>query len=279
VKTLTGDVGATVTAGTSKHIVWNAGVDYPSLNAPRAKVRITPLLDGAGAEVPAYARNPGKDPDTGTAWWPFESTLSGKKSFTDAQVTLEGVRERNPAIASVRAVVVDGRGQRSEPLTVAVQDQPEVQLGEGCDKALVMNRCIPGAACKGTPGLCTEGSAPVVGKLTYAHTDAGYAVIRWTGTDADDDVTELQFTFADASGQPINGDLDGDGTPEASQYLHDVTGSAVGGKFTGGLEPSFSFVDSVPRLAVKPKDAARPCTRASQRRRRAKARSRGPRAP
>ena len=214
------------------------------------------LLDGAGAEVPAYARNPGKDPDTGTAWWPFESTLSGKKSFTDAQVTLEGVREGNPAIASVRAVVVDGRGQRSEPLTVAVQDQPEVQLGEGCDKALVMNRCIPGAACKGTPGLCTEGSAPVVGKLTYAHTDAGYAVIRWTGTDADDDVTELQFTFADASGQPINGDLDGDGTPEASQYLHDVTGSAVGGKFTGGLEPSFSFVDSVPRLAVKPKDAA-----------------------
>jgi sulfatase modifying factor 1 len=48
VKTLTGDVGAAVTAGTSKHIVWNAGADYPSLNAPRAKVRITPLLDGAG---------------------------------------------------------------------------------------------------------------------------------------------------------------------------------------------------------------------------------------
>jgi formylglycine-generating enzyme len=48
VKTPTGDVGASVTAGTAKHIVWNAGADYANLGAPGVKVRITPLLDGAG---------------------------------------------------------------------------------------------------------------------------------------------------------------------------------------------------------------------------------------
>jgi formylglycine-generating enzyme required for sulfatase activity len=48
VKTLTGDVGSAVSAGTAKHIVWNAGVDYPNLYAPSVKVRVIPLLDGAG---------------------------------------------------------------------------------------------------------------------------------------------------------------------------------------------------------------------------------------
>jgi formylglycine-generating enzyme required for sulfatase activity len=48
VKTLTGDVGAAVTAGTSKHIVWNAGADYANLGVPNVKMRVTPLLDGAG---------------------------------------------------------------------------------------------------------------------------------------------------------------------------------------------------------------------------------------
>ena len=48
VKTLTGDVGAAVSSGTAKHIVWNAGADYPNLSAPVAKVRVTPLLNGVG---------------------------------------------------------------------------------------------------------------------------------------------------------------------------------------------------------------------------------------
>jgi formylglycine-generating enzyme len=48
VKTLTGDVGAAVTAGTAKHIVWNAGADFPKLNAPSVKMRVTPLLNGLG---------------------------------------------------------------------------------------------------------------------------------------------------------------------------------------------------------------------------------------
>ena len=214
------------------------------------------LLDAAGAEVAAFSRNLGRPADTGTAWWPFDASLAGKKSFTDAQVTVEGVLAADPSVASATAVVVDALGHRSAASTLAVQTQPEAQLGESCDKDLVLNRCVPGSACKGTPALCTEGSAPVVSKLTYARTDGGVAVIRWTGTDADDDVTELEFSFQDADGQAINGDLDGDGSAEASNYVHDVTGTSVAGKFSGGLDPSYTFTDGVPRLAVKPKDAA-----------------------
>ncbi len=48
VKTLTGDVGAAVSAGTAKHIIWNAGTDHPSADYPNVKMRVTALLDGAG---------------------------------------------------------------------------------------------------------------------------------------------------------------------------------------------------------------------------------------
>ena len=44
----TGDVGATVSAGTSKLIVWNAGTEYPSTSSANVRFRITPLLSGAG---------------------------------------------------------------------------------------------------------------------------------------------------------------------------------------------------------------------------------------
>ena len=46
--TVSGDVGAAIAAGTSKHIVWNAGTDYPSSGTSRAKMRVTALLEGAG---------------------------------------------------------------------------------------------------------------------------------------------------------------------------------------------------------------------------------------
>ncbi len=56
VSSLTGDVGASISAGTGKHIIWNAGADYPSSGASNVKVRVTALVDGAGgtfAPIPA----------------------------------------------------------------------------------------------------------------------------------------------------------------------------------------------------------------------------------
>jgi formylglycine-generating enzyme required for sulfatase activity len=56
VASVTGAVGAGITAGTGKQIVWNAGVDFASGGSSNVKVRVTALLDGAGgtfAPIPA----------------------------------------------------------------------------------------------------------------------------------------------------------------------------------------------------------------------------------
>ncbi len=214
------------------------------------------LLDAAGTEISAFASHPGTAPDTGATLAPFETSLATRKTFTDARVTLRGVIARAPATATVRVALVDSKGQISDVRDVPLTAQQELQLGDPCDKTLVENRCPPSTACRGTPAACADGTAPAVSKLVYAASDAGTVFIRWTGADADDDIQQLEFTFRDSSGQPILADLDGDGTPEANQYVHDVTGTSVGGKFTGALDPSASIVESVPQLAVKPKDEA-----------------------
>jgi formylglycine-generating enzyme len=79
VKTLTGDVGAAVTAGTSKHIVWNAGADYANLGAPGVKVRVTPLLDGAGG---SFTPIPGGTYQMGNLTGDADITNAGTVSVT-----------------------------------------------------------------------------------------------------------------------------------------------------------------------------------------------------
>jgi formylglycine-generating enzyme required for sulfatase activity len=48
---VTGDVGAGVLPGTSKHIVWDAGVDFPSLSSAACRLRVT--ADDGQSEAPA----------------------------------------------------------------------------------------------------------------------------------------------------------------------------------------------------------------------------------
>jgi formylglycine-generating enzyme required for sulfatase activity len=49
--TVSGDVGAGVLPGTGKHIVWNAGVDFPGLSSPTCRLRVT--ADDGQSEIPA----------------------------------------------------------------------------------------------------------------------------------------------------------------------------------------------------------------------------------
>jgi formylglycine-generating enzyme required for sulfatase activity len=48
--TVSGDVGAGVLAGTGKHIVWNAGADFPGLSSPTCRLRVT--ADDGQSEAP-----------------------------------------------------------------------------------------------------------------------------------------------------------------------------------------------------------------------------------
>ena len=79
VNTLTGDVGAAVSAGTAKHIVWNAGTDYANLGAPNVKMRVTALLDGAGG---SFAPIPGGTYSMGNLVGDSDITDAGTVSVT-----------------------------------------------------------------------------------------------------------------------------------------------------------------------------------------------------
>jgi formylglycine-generating enzyme required for sulfatase activity len=79
VRTLTGDVGAAVTAGTSKLITWNAGADHANLGAPGVKVRVTPLLDGAGG---SFTPIPGGTYQMGNLSGDADITNAGTVSVT-----------------------------------------------------------------------------------------------------------------------------------------------------------------------------------------------------
>jgi formylglycine-generating enzyme required for sulfatase activity len=49
--TVSGDVGAGVLPGTGKHIVWDAGADFPGLSSPTCRLRVT--ADDGQSEIPA----------------------------------------------------------------------------------------------------------------------------------------------------------------------------------------------------------------------------------
>ena len=75
VPSLTGDVGTAISAGTAKHIIWNAGADYPSSGSANVKMRVTALLDGAGG---TFAPIPGGNYQRGN--------VIGDANITDAPV-------------------------------------------------------------------------------------------------------------------------------------------------------------------------------------------------
>jgi formylglycine-generating enzyme required for sulfatase activity len=49
--TATGDIGAGVLPGNGRHIVWNAGTDFPGLSSPTCRLRVT--ADDGQSETPA----------------------------------------------------------------------------------------------------------------------------------------------------------------------------------------------------------------------------------
>jgi formylglycine-generating enzyme required for sulfatase activity len=49
--TVTGDIGSEVLPGTGKHIVWNAGADFPGLSSATCRLRVT--ADDGQSEIPA----------------------------------------------------------------------------------------------------------------------------------------------------------------------------------------------------------------------------------
>ncbi|NBV85547.1 MAG: HYR domain-containing protein, partial [Verrucomicrobia bacterium] len=77
---LTGDVGDLISAGTSKHIVWNAGRDYSSSSSSNVKLQVNAVLEGGTLTETggAFASIPAGTYQTGN--------LVGDADITDAPV-------------------------------------------------------------------------------------------------------------------------------------------------------------------------------------------------
>jgi formylglycine-generating enzyme required for sulfatase activity len=76
---VTGDVGTTVSAGTSKLIVWNAGTEAPNVSSANVRFRITPFLSSAGG---SFAPIPGGTYSMGNLVGDADITNAGTVSVT-----------------------------------------------------------------------------------------------------------------------------------------------------------------------------------------------------
>jgi hypothetical protein len=123
-----------------------------------------------------------------------------------------------------------------------------------CDPDFSDNRCADGLGCRaGTPSLCVEGMAPAIVRAAYL-TALGGASVLIEGTDADDDVSQIDIAFLDATGVPVPLDLDGDGAPESTSFAADARDASSGGAFFFRFMATPFFAENVPRVSLVARD-------------------------
>jgi hypothetical protein len=154
----------------------------------------------------------------------------------------------------VSVELVDLAGLRSTVKTVPIAPQPEVASGEPCDVAEARNRCPEGLACAGSPAVCGEAGAPAIDAAAYFRTPSGANLVV-EGTAPADDLATLHVRFLDKEGEPFAPDFDGDGSPDESDLLSDVTGLARRGRFHLVIEPTAVFAELVPQLGLVATDS------------------------
>jgi formylglycine-generating enzyme required for sulfatase activity len=99
--TVTGDVGAGVLPGTGKHIVWNAGTDFPGLNSATCRLRVTAgageseILAGFVAILPGTFTmgSPTNEPGRGSAETQHQVTLTHGLYVQSTEVTNQQYRD------------------------------------------------------------------------------------------------------------------------------------------------------------------------------------------
>ncbi|HEY5958951.1 MAG TPA: hypothetical protein VIV60_20470 [Polyangiaceae bacterium] len=165
---------------------------------------------------------------------------------TDA--VLKGMRGMT-APSKVNVSLFDRDGNQTKVLAVAVQPQPIVDLGGGCDPTFVANRCRQGFTCSGTPGQCVDGTAPTIAHAMYHRgTDGPY--IRVDGVDPDEDVILVRVDFLTAGDIPIKVDLDGDEEPDADHFEVEAGLSNQNGGYSFVVQSGLGFENLVPRLGL-----------------------------
>ncbi|MFT3709773.1 MAG: hypothetical protein QM817_19260 [Archangium sp.] len=174
---------------------------------------------------------------TGAAWW-RGVFIDGMNGPSQAAVTL-----------------VDATGLSSEEQVLNITAQPVIARGGSCDATFLENRCEAGLGCRGMPAVCDEGLAPQLTRLAFFRGANGPTILM-EGTEPEDDLATLRFTFQNQAGQAISIDSDGDGSPDLASFDQPANGVALDGAFFMNMQSGVGLDTQVPRLVVTPIDAA-----------------------
>ena len=185
-------------------------------------------------------------------------TLEGKR-WTGESLTaagwVRGVFASGSGPARVAVTLLDATGLQSDEREAEVAAQPVVARGASCDSSFLANRCEPGLGCRGMPPVCDEGLAPQITRMGFFRAPEGPTILI-EGTEPEDDLASMRFTFQNAQGQPISIDSDGDQSPDLSSFEHPATALAVDGTYLLRLQSGQGLDTQVPKLVATPVDEA-----------------------
>jgi hypothetical protein len=211
------------------------------------------FLNAANAEIPLFDTDSDGVLDSGNTVVPLDTPIPGTTEGPGSR-SFPRLRELHPEIAVVRVVLVDARDARSAAVDAMVVEQPVLAVDAVCDPDFSDNRCADGLGCRaGTPSLCVEGMAPAIVRAAYLNVLGGANVLI-EGTDPDDDVSQIDIAFLDATDMPIALDLDGDGAAESTSFGADARDASAGGAFFFRFSASAFFAENVPRVSLVVRD-------------------------
>lgn len=175
-----------------------------------------------------------------TASFSVEAVVNGVKS-------LKG-------LSQLQLALFDRTNARTEPVAVPIQQQPIIDLGGACDTTFVVNRCLEGLSCSGSPARCVDGTPPTISHAYFQRGTPG-PTMRLDGVDPDEDVISVRVDFLTTSDAPILLDLDGDEVPE-SDHLEVTFGiTNQNGGYLAVIESGMGFDTMVPRVGLTAMDS------------------------
>lgn len=209
---------------------------------------VVELLDSAGAAIALYDRDGDGEPDDPRRRLFLDPAPAGEVTVSGTAV-MATILDTVPNVESVRVSLIDSEGTTSPSREATLTLQTEVPAGGSCDESYVLTRCPYGMGCAGSPATCSEGTAPEFDRVAYHRTSEGSQILL-DGFEAEDDLKAIFLEFLDRSGDPVELDLDADGTPDSISFNVDVLGEAIDGRFLLRLEQTADFAETVVRIAA-----------------------------
>jgi len=168
--------------------------------------------------------------------------VSGESEF-EAIVALTGMSDY-PEVVSVRCVLEDRAGLRSESITVPIDDFPRVGIGEPCEPEGIMGLCVVGASCDPETERCVAESEPTIESLEIFRVGPGIYRAVIEGADDEGTVVEALATFVDADGDDVPWESGIAEIGDLTDIPMPFTWSVMGDEdFTVGVEMLFTEPD------------------------------------